>query len=163
MEIKILEEVNCPDNVIQHSIAVFEKSIKIASNFDNADMDLIKKGALLHDIGRSQTHGLEHAVIGAEIAEKLGYSPEVCKIIERHVGAGITESEAVKLGLPRKSYVPVTLEEKIVAHGDNLVSGTEEVDLDFVIAKWERKIEDPEENIKRLISLNKELIEPFEE
>ena len=161
MEIKILERVNCPNNVIQHSIAVYEKSLKIASNFDDVDMDLIKKGALLHDIGRSQTHGLEHAVVGAEIARKLGYSSDVCNIIEKHVGAGITEMEAVELGLPKKSYVPTTLEEKIVAHGDNLVSGTKEVDLEFVINKWERKIEDPKENIKRLILLNQELIEPF--
>ena len=33
-------------------------------------------------------------------------------IIERHIGAGITEEEAVNLGLPKKSYLPETLEEK---------------------------------------------------
>lgn len=163
MEINILRKVNCPENVVQHSIAVYKKSIEIASNFDNVNMDLIKKGALLHDIGRSKTHGLKHAVVGAEMAKKLNYSSEVCSIIEKHVGAGISKNESVKLGLPRKSYIPTTLEEKIVAHGDNLLNGTEEVDLEFVIAKWERKIEDPEENIKRLLLLNQELIEPFEE
>ena len=84
-------------------------------------------------------------------------------IIERHIGAGITESEAEKLGLPKKSYVPETIEEKIVAHADNLTSGSREVDLDFVIAKWQRNIDESEDNIKRLIRLDNELIKAFEE
>ena len=62
-----------------------------------------------------------------------------------------------------KSYVPETLEEKIVAHADNLVSGSEEVDLDFVIEKWKRRIPDSEDNIERLIKLDNELIKTFEE
>ena len=137
--------------------------MKIAANFDNADKELIRKGALLHDIGRSRTHSIRHAIEGAEIAKKYGYPIEVLNIIERHIGAGITAEEAVKLGLPEKSYVPQTLEEKIVAHADNLISGTKEVDIDFVIAKWKRTIEDNEDNIERLIKLHDELITPFEE
>ena len=96
-------------------------------------------------------------------SEKYGYSDDVLHIIERHIGAGITEEEAIKLGLPEKSYVPVTLEEKIVAHADNLVSGSDEVDIDFVIAKWQRTIEDSDDNIERLIKLDNELIKAFEE
>ena len=163
MEIKLLEKENTPENVIKHCIAVCRKSVKIASNFEDADLDLIRKGALLHDIGRSKTHGITHAIEGVEIARKYGYSANVLNIIERHIGAGISESEAVKLGLPKKSYLPQTLEEKIVAHADNLISGSDEVDIDFVIAKWERNIEDSEDNIKRLIELDNELIKSFEE
>lgn len=162
MEIKLLEKENTPENVIQHSQAVLKKAMKIASNFDNADRELIRKGALLHDIGRSKTHGITHAIVGAEIAKKYGYEEDVLNIIERHIGAGITEQEAVKLGLPKKSYVPETLEEKIVAHADNLVSGSEEVDIDFVIEKWKRRIPDSEDNIERLIKLDEELIKAFE-
>ena len=117
----------------------------------------------MHDIGRSKTHGIRHAVVGAEIARKYGYDEEILNIIERHIGAGITEDEAVKLGLPKKSYIPQTLEEKIVAHADNLTSGSEEVSIDFVIAKWKRTIEDSDDNIERLIKLHEELIKPFEE
>lgn len=163
IEIELLRHMQCPENVIEHCIAVCRKSVKIASNFDNVDMDLLKKGAILHDIGRCQTHGIHHAVKGAEIAKKLNYSEDVCNIIERHVGAGITENEAIELGLPKKSYIPQTLEEKIVAHADNLLSGTKDVNIEFVINKWKKQIANPEENIKRLILLNKELIEPFEE
>ena len=163
MEIELLRKENTPENVIEHSKAVCRKAMKIAANFDNADTDLIRKGALLHDIGRSRTHGITHAIEGVEIAKGYGYGEDVLNIIERHIGAGITAEEAVKLGLPEKSYLPQTLEEKIVAHADNLISGSKEVDIDFVIEKWKRRIDEPEDNIKRLIKLNDELITVFEE
>ena len=98
-----------------------------------------------------------------DYAKRYGYCEDVLNIIERHIGAGITEQEAEKLGLPKKSYVPQTLEEKIVAHADNLISGSDEVDLDFVIKKWKRNIEDSDDNIERLIKLDNELIKAFEE
>lgn len=163
MEIELLKQENTPENVIEHCEAVYKKAMKIAANFDNVDEDLIRKGALLHDIGRSRTHGISHAVEGVKIAQEHGYDDDVLNIIERHIGAGITESESVKLGLPKKSYVPQTLEEKIVAHADNLVSGSKEVDIDFVINKWKRTIEDSDDNIERLIKLDNELIKAFEE
>lgn len=163
MEIELLKKENTPENVIVHCKAVCKKAMKIAANFEDADEDLIRKGALLHDIGRSRTHGITHAIEGVEIAKRYGYSEDVLNIIERHIGAGITEQEAEKLGLPKKSYVPQTLEEKIVAHADNLISGSDEVDLDFVIKKWKRNIEDSDDNIERLIKLDNELIKAFEE
>lgn len=163
MELKILKQEETPENVIEHSKAVYKKAMVIAANFKNADKDLIKKGALLHDIGRSKTHGISHAVEGAKIVKQYGYPEEVQNIVERHIGAGITEEESVKLGLPKKSYISQTIEEKIVAHADNLLSGTKDVDIDFDIAKWKRKIDKPEENIKRLIELDNELIKAFED
>ena len=163
MELKILKQEETPENVIEHSKAVYKKAMVIAANFKNADKDLIKKGALLHDIGRSKTHSISHAVEGAKIVKQYGYPEEVQNIVERHIGAGITEEESVKLGLPKKSYIPQTIEEKIVAHADNLLSGTKDVDIDFDIAKWKRKIDKPEENIKRLIELDNELIKAFED
>ena len=163
MEIELLEKENTPENVIEHCKAVCRKAMKIAANFNDADRDLIRQGALLHDIGRSRTHGITHALEGVEIAQKYGYPVEVLNIIERHIGAGITPEEAQRLGLPKKSYVPQTIEEKIVAHADNLISGTREVDIDFVINKWKRSIEDSDDNIERLIKLDYELIKTFEE
>jgi uncharacterized protein len=163
MEIEILKKEKTPQNVIDHSIAVCKKALQIAENFPQSDKDLIRKGALLHDIGRSRTHGITHAVEGVEIARRYGYPKEVLNIIERHIGAGITKEEAPALGLFEKSYVPQSLEEKIVAHADNLISGTEEVDVDFVIKKWKSRMENPDENIKRLIKLDEELIQAFKD
>ncbi|WP_432644555.1 TIGR00295 family protein [Methanobrevibacter sp.] len=163
MEIELLKKENTPENVINHCKAVYKKAMKIAANFDNVDTRLIKKGALLHDIGRSKTHGITHAIEGVKIAKEYGYSNDVLNIIERHIGAGITKEEAIKLGLPEKDYLPQTLEEKIVAHADNLISGSKEVDIDFVIKKWKKQIPDSNDNIKRLIELDNELIKAFEE
>ena len=163
MEIEILKKEKTPQNVIDHSIAVYNKALEIAKNFPNADLDLIKKGALLHDIGRSKTHSITHAVEGREIACRYGYDENVLNIIERHIGAGITKEEAKKLDLFEKSYVPETLEEKIVAHADNLISGTKEVDVDFVIKKWKTRMDNPNDNIKRLITFDEELIQAFKD
>ena len=163
MEIEILKKEKTPENVIAHSIAVCKKASEIALNFPEADKDLIRKGALLHDIGRSKTHGISHAVEGRKIAQQYGYGEDVLNIIERHIGAGITKDEAKKLSLPEKSYVPETLEEKIVAHADNLISGTKEVDVDYVIKKWRSRMDEPEDNIKRLIVMDNELIKAFED
>lgn len=163
MEIEILKKEKTPENVIDHSIAVCRKAIKIAENFPDADLNIIRKGALLHDIGRSRTHSIRHAIIGCEIAREYGYPEEVLNIIERHIGAGITKEESSQLNLPEKSYVPQTLEEKIVAHADNLISGIKEVDVDYVIKKWQSRMKNPDDNIKRLIILDKELIQDFKD
>ncbi|MCC7553300.1 MAG: TIGR00295 family protein [Methanobacteriaceae archaeon] len=162
MEIQILKKEKCDENIINHSIAVRDKALEIAKQFDNVDLDIIKKGALLHDIGRCKTHNINHAIVGARLAKKYGYSEEVIKIIERHVGAGISEEESSDIGLPKKSYIPKTLEEKIVAHSDNLIHGDKEVSIDFVIKKWEKCMKNPKKNIERLKELNELLIEPFE-
>lgn len=163
MEIEILKKEKTPQNVIDHSIAVCKKAMEIAQNFPKADKELIQKGALLHDIGRSKTHGITHAVEGRKIAQEYGYSEDVLNIIERHIGAGITKQEAKNLNLFEKSYVPQSLEEKIVAHADNLISETKEVDVDYVIAKWKSRMDNPEDNIKRLIKLDEELIQAFKD
>ncbi|MCJ7607644.1 MAG: tRNA (cytidine(56)-2'-O)-methyltransferase, partial [Thermoplasmata archaeon] len=39
------------------------------------------------------------------------------------IGAGLSEDEAAELGLPARDFLPLTLEEKVVAHADNLTSG----------------------------------------
>ncbi len=161
MEIKILKEEGCPTWVIKHSIAVYRKAMEISENFNDADKDLIKKGSFLHDIGRSKTNDIDHAIIGAKIAIKHGFSKEVTKIIERHIGSGITKKEAINLGLPEKDYSPKTLEEKIVSHSDNLVNGFEEVNIEFITKKWEKTLSNSDEAIVNLKKTHFELIESF--
>ena len=117
----------------------------------------VEESSQLNEINFGDFEGLSFKDI------EKNYPEEVQNIVERHIGAGITEEESVKLGLPKKSYIPQTIEEKIVAHADNLLSGTKDVDIDFDIAKWKRKIDKPEENIKRLIELDNELIKAFED
>jgi uncharacterized protein len=106
------------------------------------------------------TDGIYHAVLGAEILKSEGYPLEVIKIVERHIGAGIPKKEAIKMGLPPKDFIPHTLEEKIVAHADNLLHGDQEVDIDFVIKKWSSRMGKEHPSIERLIKLHKEIVYP---
>ena len=158
MTIEILKRLNCPDHLIKHCEAVFKKALKLSSNFDDIDIELVKTGALLHDIGRSKTNGIDHAIVGVDILRDMGFSDSIANIALRHIGAGIPKEEAIQLGLPPKDYIPLTLEEKIVAHADNLIHWDREVDLDFVIKKWKKKLGEDHPSIKRIIELHREIV-----
>jgi len=120
-DLKYLRLAGCSDSIIEHSIAVAERALEVADSLSIAvKRDLIKKGAVNHDIGRARTHGLDHFVVGAEIAAELGLEKEVVRIIERHIGAGMPMDEAIAHGLPPKDYIPETPEEVIVSYADNL-------------------------------------------
>jgi uncharacterized protein (TIGR00295 family) len=132
--LKLLKNAGCSDSVIKHCIAVERHALKIAQK-TNANLNLVSRGALLHDIGRGKTHGIQHAVIGADIARELGLSEEIACIIEKHIGAGLSPDEAESLGLPRRDYILKILEEKIVAHADNLVGEHEVRPISEVVSR----------------------------
>lgn len=132
--LRLLKDAGCSDEVIAHCKAVRRVAIRIAKKA-HANMKLVEAGALLHDIGRSKTQGIMHGVEGATIARHLGLPERLVTIIERHVGAGIPKDEAMALGLPPKDYMPLTLEEKIVAHADNLIENNREHHIEKEIEK----------------------------
>lgn len=162
----LLRKSGCSSDVIEHCLAVAAFAREIAMDIRNCarerkahvkiDIDLVYIGGLLHDVGRSRTHGISHAVEGAKIAIDNGLDKKLINIIERHIGAGIPEEEAAALGLPAKDYIPLTLEEKIVAHADNLISGTRMVSIDEHIAGLRKKQFD-QKIIQRIIELNNEI------
>ena len=126
-----LRDSGCRNGVIEHCVDVARIAVRISGEFSergvDVNLELVESGALLHDIGRSRSHGIRHAVVGAEIARGLGLPSDVVRIIERHIGAGIPCDEAVELGLPEGCYMPCTVEEKIVAYADKLVERGREV------------------------------------
>src|SRR3990170_2050183 len=127
-DVDILVKAGCSTDVVAHCIAVSMAALSIAERAKvNLDRELVRQGGLFHDIGRSRTHGIRHAIAGVEIAKSLGFSEELQNIIERHIGAGITAGEAARLGLPEKNYLPLMVEEKIVSYADNLVNRVREM------------------------------------
>ena len=154
--IELLKENGCSDEVIKHCMAVRDVAVKIAIKAD-ADIKLVEAGALLHDIGRSKTHGILHAVEGVRIARRIGLPLSILYIIECHIGAGIPKEDAVKLGLPEKDYIPETLEEKIVTHADNLIHDCKRQKIEDEIKQAKEK--GLKQVAQRLITLHKELSE----
>jgi ribonuclease Y len=72
-------------NVLKHSLEVAYLAGAIASEL-GVDPQIAKRAGLLHDIGKAIDHEIEgpHATIGADLARRLGESPEVVHSIEAH-------------------------------------------------------------------------------
>ncbi len=119
---KLCMDRGMDQDLMKHTIQVLENAVKIQTRF-GADLQLIMAGAMLHDIGRTETHGVDHGVVGADIVREHGWDEELAKIVERHVGGGISKEEAVQQGLPKKDMMPTSLEEKIICHADNTAGG----------------------------------------
>jgi uncharacterized protein len=142
---QFLRDSRCSTKVIKHCEAVAALALETAQlcvrKGLNVDLALVEAGALLHDVGRSRTHTVHHAVIGAEMAKSAGLPEPVVSIIKRHVGGGITRSEAEKLGWPGNDvYVPLTLEEKIVSYADKLVGGISRVPIEVTVEQLSREL-----------------------
>ncbi len=150
----LLRRSGCNESVINHCLAVEELALKIAE-LAHANIKLVSVGALLHDIGRGRTHGVDHAVEGAKIAKELGLPEAVVLIIERHIGAGIALEDAKRIGLPPKDYVPRTLEEKIVAHADNLIEENIKRSVEEIVRRFEEL--GYKDAAERILGLYKEL------
>ncbi|MEM3396071.1 MAG: HDIG domain-containing protein [Thermoplasmata archaeon] len=138
--LEILRKAGCSQEVIAHTLFVKEVALKIASKCKQpVNIELLVAGAILHDIGRAITHGVAHGVKGGEIARRFGLDERIVRIIERHVGGGITREEAIKLGLGNEPLVPETLEEKIVCLADKLIAHDRIAGIEEEVKKLEEK------------------------
>ena len=74
-------------NVLRHLVESAYIASALAAEI-GLDPTVVKRGAFLHDVGKAVTHEVEgsHAIIGAEIARRLGEAPEVVHCIESHHG-----------------------------------------------------------------------------
>jgi len=132
------------DKVLAHSKAVQKKAIELAEGIPDIDKDYIRVGSLLHDIGRFDTYPNDpekHGIVGAAILRKEDLH-EYAPIAERHLGAGISKEDIEEQGidLPPKDYIPITKEEKIITHADNLISGDKEITKEQVIDRYEKEL-----------------------
>ena len=137
--IKILEKYKTPPQVIQHCLLVTEIAENFCDQISEVKKEIVIAGSMLHDIGRSITHSISHAVKGVQILEGENLDPRVLAIIKNHIGTGITKDEAVKLGLPAEEYIPLTIKEIIVSYSDNLVTGNRKCSFEEKLQDFENK------------------------
>ena len=65
--------------------------------------------------------------------------------------------EAERLGLPRKDYIPLTPEEKIVSYADNLISGVAEVPFLKALDRFKTVLGPDHEGVSRFIQQHEEI------
>jgi uncharacterized protein (TIGR00295 family) len=130
---------------------------KIQKNKHPVDIELVKVGSLLHDIGRfscppKTSTGIRHGIVGSAILrkeakgernkEKKAILLKCALVCDRHIGVGIKKSDIIKQGLnlPLRDFVPKTLEENIISYADNLAEGKKVMDINYVIERFRKEV-----------------------
>ena len=161
--LQIMRQLGLRGNIVQHEQSVMRKARNMAHNITTVpvNMELVKIGALMHDIGRTRTHDMNHGIIGGAILRDLGFSDELARIAEVHSMAGLTAAEAQQFGLPAKDYLPETIEEKLVCLADKYFIGTKEVTIEERFGRWIEKYGETPfllEQVKRARSLEEDVL-----
>ena len=91
------------------------------------DTDLVRAGALLHDVGVYRLDSaayVRHGVLGHALLSSLGFPVEICRFASCHTGVGITREDVVRqsLPIPVDDYLPRTPEEELVMYADKFHS-----------------------------------------
>ncbi len=125
--------------VFTHCKIVSDIAVQLAEKSDaNVDIELVKVGCLLHDIGvypLFDKSGVEidaskyitHGIRGERILHKEGFDERLCRFASHHTGAGITKEQIAQndLPLPHNDYLAETPEEELVMYADKFHSKTE--------------------------------------
>jgi len=74
-------------NVLRHSIEIAALCSTMAHEL-GADVNIARRGGFLHDVGKGVSHEVEgpHAIIGGDIAKRLGETKAVVHAIKAHHG-----------------------------------------------------------------------------
>ena len=98
------------------------------------DVELVRVGCLLHDIGVYRLYdadgGFDHAgyirhgILGHEILAAEGFPEAVCRFCSHHTGVGLTREDVRRQGLPLPvaDYLAETAEEELVMYADKFHS-----------------------------------------
>lgn len=134
------------DGVLKHSRAVQRLAIEIGKKVKDIDLDFIKIASLLHDIGRFEygpgsRDSIRHGVFGGKLLRKENLG-RYALVAERHLGAGISKEDILEQGLslPLKDYIPISKEEKIITHADNLVKYYKRISLQQAVRRYEKEL-----------------------
>lgn len=100
------------------------------------DADLVRVGALLHDIGVYRLYDqagrldhrnyIRHGVLGYEILHAEGFPEPLRRFCSCHTGVGLTRHDIreQKLAIPEADYLAETIEEQLVMYADKFHSKT---------------------------------------
>jgi len=157
-----LLKAGCSKSVVDHCKTVSRFAVSVARSFQsrgiNVDIQLVEIGGLLHDVGRSRTHTVNHGLVGGEIARSLRLPGSLVRVIERHVGGGVPRGEAGRLGWPVKDYLPETWEEKIVCYADKRVEGLGIVSIEQALKTYAASLGENHPALDRIMKLHGEIV-----
>ncbi|MET7836037.1 HDIG domain-containing metalloprotein [Micromonospora sediminicola] len=100
------------------------------------NVELVRAGSLLHDIGVYRLYGatgeldhanyVRHGVLGHALLRDLGFSERVSRFCSHHTGVGLTREDVLRqcLPLPVADYTADTPEEQLVLYADKFHSKT---------------------------------------
>ena len=101
------------------------------------DRELVRAGAMLHDIGvyplftevgalRGGVSYIVHGVEGEKLLRQEGFPEVVCRFAAHHTGTGLTRRQIIEraLPLPPADYMAETDEELLVMYADKFHSKT---------------------------------------
>lgn len=147
----ILTEWGLRKNIIEHSLIVRDIAVQIIDKIRGSnktveiDDKMVEAGALLHDIGRVKSHGVEHGYHGGQLLRETNIDDRIARCAMVHVLGGFT-LEDIEAEFPsdlkdkiKAPLVPETLEEKIVCLADKHVIGTRKVSLEKRFSRWFKK------------------------
>ncbi|MGH3208146.1 MAG: HDIG domain-containing metalloprotein, partial [Trebonia sp.] len=92
------------------------------------DIDLVRAGCLLHDIGVYRLHDaageldhanyIRHGVLGYEVLRAEGFPEAICRFASHHTGMGLSREDVLRqrLPLPPADYLADTGEEALVMY-----------------------------------------------
>jgi uncharacterized protein len=141
-EICALHEKHAPipealDVVYTHCLIVCGIAEQLHTRFAaDLDIDLVRVGSLLHDIGVYRLYDesgqldhanyIRHGVLGHELLLEEGLPEEVCRFASHHTGVGLTREDVLRqrLPLPPADYTAETGEEALVMYADKFHSKT---------------------------------------
>jgi uncharacterized protein len=98
------------------------------------DIDLVRAGSLLHDIGVYELYDhagnldganyILHGVLGYDLLQEEGLPEVICRFASHHTGVGISADDvrAQGLRLPPADYLAETAEERLVMYADKFHS-----------------------------------------
>lgn len=146
VDIELLRSEGMNEEDLAHSMHVAEKALDVARRTGaDLDMELVWRGALFHDLGKTITHEIAHGLLGAKRGQELGLPTAVNEIMEKHIRGGMTEAEAIEFELPVKDYTLNRLEERIIIYADRLV---DIIDEDLVDVETDL---DAEQDFKQIL------------